>query len=284
MAGLSEIEWTNATWNPVTGCTMVSPGCTNCYAMRMAARLEAMNHSSYKGTTRKSGQRYVWTGEVRIVSSALEAPLAWRKPRKIFVNSMSDLFQEAVPEAFIQQIWQVMRKAPHHVFQILTKRPDRMAEVLNAIGAPVLKNVWLGTSVESRAYAHRLESLRNTRAAVRFVSFEPLLDEVGTVNLADIHWAIVGGESGPGARPVHANWIEEIRLQCENQGVAFFFKQWGGKNKKISGRVYKGRTWDSFPLTGTGRCDPGDSLNRLKALRRPLPEGFHFDRENANGR
>lgn len=284
MAGLSEIEWTNATWNPVTGCTMVSPGCTNCYAMRMAARLEAMKHPSYEGTTRKSGPRSVWTGEVRLIKSALDAPLSWKRPRKIFVNSMSDLFQEAVPEAFIQQIWQVMRKAPHHVFQILTKRPDRMAEVLKAIGAPALKNVWLGTSVESRAYAHRLEPLRNTRAAVRFVSFEPLLDEVGTVNLADIHWAIVGGESGPGARPVHANWIEEIRLQCKNQGVAFFFKQWGGKNKKASGRVYKGRTWDSFPLAGTGRRDPSDSLNRLKALRGPLPEGFHFDRENADGR
>src|SRR5215469_16983946 len=132
MAGLSEIEWTNATWNPITGCTMVSPGCTNCYAMRMAARLEAMSHLSYEGTTRKSGQRYVWTGEIKLVESALEAPLSWRKPRKIFVNSMSDLFQEGVPESFILRVWNIMQKSPQHVFQILTKRPDRMYSALNA--------------------------------------------------------------------------------------------------------------------------------------------------------
>jgi len=197
---------------------------------------------------------------------------------------MSDLFQEAVAESFIQQIWQIMRKSPHHVFQILTKRPDRMAEVLKAIRAPILKNVWLGTSVESGAYAHRLEALRNTRAAVRFASFEPLLDEVGTVNLADIHWAIVGGESGPGARPLCANWIEEIRLQCEEQGVAFFFKQWGGKNKKASGRIYKGRTWDAFPLAAAERSNGREALDQLKALRRPLPKSFGFDRERANDR
>jgi len=159
-----------------------------------------------------------------------------------------------------------------------------MAEVLKAIRAPILKNVWLGTSVESGAYAHRLEALRNTRAAVRFASFEPLLDEVGTVNLADIHWAIVGGESGPGARPLCANWIEEIRLQCEEQGVAFFFKQWGGKNKKASGRIYKGRTWDAFPLAAAERSNGREALDQLKALRRPLPKSFGFDRERANDR
>jgi protein gp37 len=249
MAGLSEIEWTNATWNPITGCTMISPGCTNCYAMRMAARLEAMSHSNYEGTTRKSGQKYVWTGEVKLIESALEAPLSWRKPKKVFVNSMSDLFQEAVPEAFILQIWSIMRKSPQHIFQILTKRPDRMVNVLKSIRAPTLKNVWLGTSVESAAYIHRLGHLRKTPAAVRFVSFEPLIGRIGAISLANIHWAIVGGESGPGARPLHPEWVDEIQQQCEEQSVAFFFKQWGGKNKKASGRIYKGKIWDAFPAS-----------------------------------
>jgi protein gp37 len=247
MAGPSEIEWTNATWNPITGCAMVSPGCTNCYAMRMAARLEAMSHFNYKGTTRKSGHRYVWTGEIKLIISALEAPLTWTKPKKIFVNSMSDLFQEGVPEDFIVKIWDVMRRSPQHIFQILTKRPERMARTLKNIHAPKLNNVWLGTSIESKAYTHRLEYLRKVSAEVRFVSFEPLIDRVGRMNLAKVHWAIVGGESGAGARPINPDWIEEIQLQCEEQSVAFFFKQWGGKNKKASGRTFKGKTWDEFP-------------------------------------
>lgn len=248
MAGLSDIEWTDATWNPIAGCAMVSPGCTNCYAMRMAARLQSMGHAAYTGVTRRSGKGPVWTGRVNINESALATPLTWRKPRKIFVNSMSDLFQDGVPMDLVSNVWDVMEEAHWHVFQILTKRPDNMFKVIKEATLRTLPNVWLGTSVESSKLKTRIGLLQQVPATVRFISFEPLIGRVGSVNLDDIHWAIVGGESGPRARPMEKVWVEELRMQCKDQGVAFFFKQWGGANKKSAGRVYRGRTWDDFPV------------------------------------
>jgi protein gp37 len=247
MAGLSEIEWTDATWNPVAGCSMISPGCTNCYAMRMAARLQAMHHSAYLNTTRKSGVRYVWTGQVNLIEEALAIPLQWKKPRRIFVNSMSDLFQDDVPESFVASVWEIMGSARWHTFQILTKRPGRMARMLRKKEFKVLPNVWLGTSVESGKFVGRIDALRATPAAIRFVSFEPLLGSVGQPALQAIDWAIVGGESGPRARPMNEAWVEEIKDACARYGTAFFFKQWGGKNKKATGRLLRGRTWDEYP-------------------------------------
>jgi protein gp37 len=247
MAGLSDIEWTDATWNPVSGCSMVSPGCTNCYAMRMAARLQAMPHPSYQGVTRNSGGRAVWTGRIRLNPQALLVPLRWRKPRYVFVNSMSDLFHEAIPVTFIQQVWETMQKADWHVFQVLTKRPERMLELCGGGQLPQLRNVWLGTSVEDAERVERIEILGQVPAAIRFVSFEPLLGPVGDVNLTNIAWAIVGGESGPAARPIAIEWVDAIKEACDEAGTAFFFKQWGGKNKKRTGREYRGRTWDEIP-------------------------------------
>jgi protein gp37 len=247
VAGPSDIEWTDATWNPIAGCTMISPGCTNCYAMRMAARLQSMGLQSYAGTTRKSGGRPVWTGSVNYVSEALDKPLMWRKPRKIFVNSMSDLFQDDIAEPFLVRVWQTMLTADHHVYQVLTKRPDNMLERIQKLGLRVPRHIWLGVSVENAAYLKRIEILRKIPRAVRFVSFEPLLGPVGKPNLAGIHWAIVGGESGPRSRPIEADWVDSIKTQCRKHKTAFFFKQWGGSNKKASGRIYRGRTWDEYP-------------------------------------
>jgi protein gp37 len=243
----TSIEWTDATWNPVAGCTVLSPGCTNCYAMRMAARLDAMGMDKYKGLTRKSGGRAVWTGKVRLDRPALEIPGKWKKPRRIFVNSMSDLFHDAVPAEFVADVWSVMQKTPQHTYQILTKRPDRMAEI--AAQLPVLKNVWLGTSVESADYLDRIDKLRKVRAAVRFISFEPLLASVARPNLKGIHWAIVGGESGPRSRPMREEWVDEIEAACRKARTAFFFKQWGGVRKKAAGRQYRDRTFDEMPPT-----------------------------------
>lgn len=247
MAGLSDIEWTDATWNPVSGCLMVSPGCTNCYAMRMAARLQAMEHPVYDGVTRKSGKRPVWTGRIHLNRNALDVPMRWRSPRRIFVNSMSDLFQDGVPAHFIREVWDVMARAHWHTFQVLTKRPENMLAIQKEQRLPILANVWLGTSVESADYASRIATLRKISASVRFVSFEPLLGPVGRVNLRGIHWAIVGGESGPSARPMDVEWVKEIQSACDRFGTAFFFKQWGGANKKKSGRLLNGRTWDAYP-------------------------------------
>jgi protein gp37 len=213
--------------------------------MRMAARLEAMGTPKYRGLTRKSGRRYVWTGRVALDEEALSAPRAWRRPRLIFVNSMSDLFQEAVPSEFIWRVWETMAATPQHTYQILTKRPERMAEM--SIDLPLLPNVWLGTSVEDGRVLDRLSHLRSTHAAVRFVSFEPLIGSVSGADLTGIDWAIVGGESGPRARPVLEEWIDEIYEQCEDAGAAFFFKQWGGANKKAAGRTYRDRLWDELP-------------------------------------
>lgn len=243
----TSIEWTDATWNPVAGCTIATAGCTNCYAMRMAARLEAMGIEKYKGLTRKTGGRAKWTGKIKLDDAALQIPIAWKKPRKVFVNSMSDLFHPDVPVAFIRKVWAVMEQTSRHTYQILTKRPERMAEVLSSSEFSVLRNVWLGTSVEDGRVLHRLDDLRRVPAAIRFVSYEPLIGSVAGGSLKDIHWAIVGGESGPNSRPMDAKWIDEIFDQCTDADAAFFFKQWGGKNKKITGRTYRQRTWDNLP-------------------------------------
>jgi protein gp37 len=213
--------------------------------MRMAARLDAMGMPKYRGLTRKSGRRHVWTGKVTLDEQALSAPEGWLKPRLIFVNSMSDLFQEVVPDEFVTRVWQVMEATPQHTYQILTKRPERMAKLCATL--PRLANVWLGTSVENGEVIGRLDHLRATPAVVRFVSFEPLIGSVAGAELTGIHWAIVGGESGPRARPILEEWIDEIYERCEDEGVAFFFKQWGGPNKKAAGRVYRGRLWDELP-------------------------------------
>ena len=249
MAGPSNIEWTDATWNPISGCLMISPGCTNCYAMRMAARLQAMNHPAYRRVTRKSAGRPVWTGKLHLNKAALDIPLQWKRPRRVFVNSMSDLFQDGVPGDFVRQIWSRMGLTPQHSYQILTKRPDRMADIFREQNLPVLPNVWLGTSVESRDYTQRIGFLRQVPASVRFISFEPLIARVGELDLRGMHWAIVGGESGPRSRAMREDWVEEIHRQCDEENVAFFFKQWGGINKKAAGRSYLGRTWDAFPQT-----------------------------------
>lgn len=252
----TQIEWTDATWNPVAGCSIQSAGCTHCYAMQMAKRLEAMGMEKYKGLTRRSGDRTVWTGVVRLDENSLDIPLKWKKPRKIFVNSMSDLFHEQVPEKFVREIWSVMRRTPQHHYQILTKRPDRMADIVGQMQGTPLANVWLGTSVEDRNVVERIDDLKRVPAAIRFISFEPLIGSVGRVDLENIHWAIVGGESGSLARPIRELWIDEIYKQCVEQSVAFFFKQWGtwGKDnkkrsKKANGREYRGRVWDEMPVT-----------------------------------
>lgn len=250
----TQIEWTDATWNPVAGCSIVTSGCKHCYAMEMAKRLEAMGVPKYAGLTRKSGKRTVWNGVVREDREALALPHTWKKPRKIFVNSMSDLFHERVRDAFIVDVWKVMRDTPRHNYQILTKRPERMTEFVAKTIKTILPNVWLGTSIENRDVIDRLQHLRRAPAAIRFISFEPLIGSVGRLNLNGIHWAIVGGESGRAARPIREDWIDEIYVQCVQHRTAFFFKQWGtwGKDnrrrsKKANGREYRGRTWDEMP-------------------------------------
>lgn len=255
----TQIEWTDATWNPVAGCSIVSAGCTNCYAMEMARRLEAMKIEKYSGLTRQSGKRVVWQGVVREDPASLDIPLRWKKPRKIFVNSMSDLFHEGVSDAFVSSVWDVMRRTPHHHYQVLTKRPERMASFLLSLNDDVLSNVWLGTSVENADVVDRIAALRIVPAAIRFISFEPLIGSVGTVDLSNIHWAIVGGESGRSARPIREDWIDEIYEQCQSYETAFFFKQWGtwGKDnkrrsKKANGRIYRDQLWDEMPVTSVG--------------------------------
>jgi len=247
VAQTSSIEWTDVTWNPVAGCTVATAGCTNCYAMRMAARLEAMGTEKYQGLTRKSGDRYVWTGRIVCDEKALQAPLAWKKPRQVFVNSMSDLFHPDVPEGFIAKVWSIMARTPQHTYQILTKRPERMRDILSQASFPRLPNVWLGTSVEDSNVLSRIDALRETPAYIRFISFEPLIGSVANADLSDIHWAIVGGESGPRARPMAEAWVMEINLLCRRSDTAFFFKQWGGRNKKAAGRQLMGRTYDEMP-------------------------------------
>jgi protein gp37 len=246
MASNSSIEWTEATWNPVVGCTVLSPGCTNCYAMRMARRLEVMGQPKYSGTTRISGGRPKWNGVVRIDEDSLQIPTTRKTGRMIFVNSMSDLFHENVPLAYIKRVFATMQKTPHHTYQILTKRADRLEQLSPDLAWP--QNVWMGVSVENENYVVRINHLRRTHATTEFLSLEPLLGPLNNLNLTDIDWVIAGGESGPHARAVEPDWIRGIRDQCFDAEVAFHFKQWGGVNKKKSGRILDGRTWDEFPV------------------------------------
>ncbi|RWK92116.1 MAG: DUF5131 family protein [Mesorhizobium sp.] len=243
--GDTSIEWTDATWNPVAGCTILTAGCSNCYAMRMARRLEAMGAGKYAGLTRKSGGRAKWTGKIYLDQKALSIPGTWSKPRRVFVNSMSDLFHSDVPADFIADVWRVMAETPRHTYQILTKRPDRMIEIVSNLAK--LSNVWLGTSVEDSRVLYRIDELRKVPAAIRFISFEPLIGSVVDASLKDIHWAIVGGESGPNSRFMDPAWVDEIESACRGAGTAFFFKQWGGSNKKAAGRILNGRLYDEMP-------------------------------------
>jgi protein gp37 len=234
MSTYSSIEWTEATWNPVTGCTKVSPGCKHCYAERMARRLQAMGQPKYKNGFK-----------LTIHPACLDQPLSWKKPRMIFVNSMSDLFHEEVPFSFIYDVFDVMHRASQHTFQVLTKRAQRLLELNPKIDWP--ENVWMGVSVENRNCVFRIEHLRKASANVKFLSLEPLLGPLPHLNLNGIDWVIVGGESGPGARPMNENWVIDIRDQCQASEVPFFFKQWGGFRRKEAGRELKGRTWDQMP-------------------------------------
>jgi protein gp37 len=245
MANNSAIEWTEATWNPVAGCTIVSPGCTNCYAMRLAKRLEAMGQSKYASTTRVTGGRAKWNGRIVLDHTALNLPKKWKVGKTIFVNSMSDLFHEGVPLDFVKEVFATMVATPLHTYQILTKRAERIEDISAELPWP--NNVWLGVSVENADYKWRIEHLRRTKAAVKFLSLEPLLGPLENLNLEGIDWAIAGGESGPNARPMRIEWVRSIRDQCKAAAVAFHFKQWGGVNKKRTGRVLDGRTWDEFP-------------------------------------
>jgi protein gp37 len=245
MSGSSSIEWTDSTWNPVAGCDILSPGCTNCYAMRMAARLEAMGQEKYAGLTKKTSRQYVWTGKVRLDWDSLELPATWRKPRRIFVNSMSDLFHEDVPKKFVKAVFKVMAETPQHNYQVLTKRADRLEELSASLKWP--QNVWMGVSVERKDFVWRIDHLRRTGAHIKFLSLEPLLGPLAKLDLSGIDWVIAGGESGPRARPMDPKWVRDIRDQCSDAGVAFHFKQWGGVVKSKTGRELDGRTWDEMP-------------------------------------
>lgn len=234
----SKIEWTESTWNPITGCNKVSPGCKNCYAERMAKRLQAMGHANY-----------VNGFELTLHEHMLERPLQWKKPQQIFVNSMSDLFHKNVPQEYILRVFDVMRRASWHSFQILTKRSERLLELNDEIDWP--DNVWMGVSVETSTYTYRIDHLRATGASIKFLSLEPMLGPLHNLNLSDIDWVIVGGESGPGARPIKEQWVIDIRDQCLAASVPFFFKQWGGVQKKKNGRLLQNRIWDQLPKMKT---------------------------------
>lgn len=254
MASGSRIEWTESTWNPVAGCTPVSPGCLNCYAARMALRLEHMPNATgekYAGTAKRAKDgRPVFAGKITLDETALELPKQWRLGRIIFVNSMSDLFHEGVPLKFVRRVFEVMESCPQHTFQVLTKRPERALELSSKLPWP--SNVWMGTSVETSKYYERIKVLQKIPAKVRFLSCEPLLGPLTRMPLRKIHWVIVGGESGPGSRPMQGSWVLEIKQQCEEKNVAFFFKQWGGVNKKAAGRELDGQTWDDMPELAIG--------------------------------
>lgn len=235
MALKSTIEWTESTWNPVTGCTKVSPGCANCYAERLALRLKAMGQPNYSNGF-----------DIAFHEKALELPLRWKTPQVIFVNSMSDLFHKDISTDFIKKVFKVMNKASHHRFQLLTKRSDRMLSIARSV--IWTKNIWAGVSVESADYLPRMDDLRQMPAAVKFVSMEPLLGLIEDINFENIDWIIAGGESGPGARPLEPDWIRCIRDQCQKNRVPFFFKQWGGTRKKKAGRELDGKTYSEMPI------------------------------------
>ena len=241
MSDNSKIEWTDATWNPIRGCTKISPGCTHCYAETFAERFRGV-----------PGHPYEQGFDVRLIPEKLSAPLLWRKPKMIFVNSMSDLFHEDVPEDYILKVAKTMTETSWHTYQVLTKRAERMAALLQTrlAFAAQCSHIWWGVSVENRQHGlPRVEFLRRAPARVRFLSVEPLLEDLGDFPLNEIDWVIAGGESGHGPRPMHPDWIRHLRDHCKSQGVAFFFKQWGGTNKKKAGRVLDGRTHDHFPAT-----------------------------------
>jgi len=244
MAAYTAIEWTEATWNPVTGCSKITVGCLNCYAERMALRLQAMGQPNYRRGF-----------QVALHPDTLRLPLSWRKPRIVFVNSMSDLFHEDVPLEFIQRVFDVMHRANRHTYQVLTKRSERLVTLDPALSwAP---NIWMGVSVENAECRFRIEHLRRTRAAVKFLSLEPLLGPLRTLDLSDIDWVVVGGESGPGSRPMEERWVTDIRDQCLEASVPFFFKQWGGTNKKKAGRRLQGKVHDAMPaLLGSSTAEP----------------------------
>lgn len=234
MSGKTKIEWTEVSWNPVTGCTKLSDGCKNCYAATLTRRLVAMHNPRYKNGF-----------EVTIHEDLLELPLKWKTPKTIFVNSMSDLFHEKVPDEIILKIFETMNKCPQHIFQVLTKRPERLAVLNDKI--TWTKNIWMGVTIENNKYLKRADLLRQTGAYIKFISAEPLLGEIDTINLADIDWIIVGGESGPHARPMNKEWVLSIRNLAKKSKTAFFFKQWGGTNKKKNGRLLDGKTYDEYP-------------------------------------
>ena len=231
----STIEWTNSTWNSVTGCDKISAGCKHCYASRMAVRLQAMGQPNYRNGF-----------NLTLQPEMLERPLSWKKPRLIFVNSMSDLFHRDVPLEYIQRVFDVMRRARWHEFQVLTKRAERLRELSSQLTWP--KNVWMGVSVENQVFTHRIADLQATNANVKFLSVEPLIGEITEIDLEGINWVIVGGESGPGARPMERQWVVRIRDICQAANVPFFFKQWGGVNKKKTGRLLDGRFWNEMPV------------------------------------
>ena len=246
MATNSSIEWTEQTWNPTVGCTKISPGCKYCYAERMAKRLQAIGVKGYENGFKLS-----------LVPDRLSEPLRRKKPTIYFVNSMSDLFHENIPNSYIDQIFDVIRQTPQHTYQILTKRANRLEKFCRTHEIP--PNAWVGVSVENKKYGlPRIEQLRRVNARIRFLSIEPLLEDLGEIDLSNIHWVIVGGESGPKARPMKQEWVENIKIQCKQQNVAFFFKQWGGwgadgkkRAKKKNGREFQGRTWDEMPDIST---------------------------------
>ena len=233
----SAIEWTESTWNPVTGCTKISPGCAHCYAERMAERLQAMGQKNYRNGF-----------ELTLQPQAVELPLRWKKPQRIFVNSMSDLFHKDVPVDFISQVFDTMGRADWHQYQVLTKRSERLLELSPIL--PWKPHIWMGVSVESAKYTFRIDQLRQSGAHIKFLSLEPLLGALPDLNLTGMDWVIVGGESGPGARPMNPAWVKDIRDQCRAAKVAFFFKQWGGVNKKRTGRELDGKTYDNMPTRG----------------------------------
>jgi protein gp37 len=234
MVSRSKIEWTHSTWNPVTGCSKVSPGCDHCYAERMARRLKGMGVAKYKNGF-----------EVTIHPEVLEAPLQWKKPQIVFVNSMSDLFHEKIPFEYVERIFDVMNRANWHIFQILTKRSKPLVKLAPKLHWP--ENVWMGVTCETEQYQFRINDLRKTRANIKFLSLEPLLGPLPSLDLTNIDWVIVGGESGPGARPMKKEWVVEIQKQCRLQAVPFFFKQWGGLNKRAAGRLLNGRLYEQMP-------------------------------------
>lgn len=237
----SSIEWTESTWNPVTGCTKISEGCAHCYAERMARRLKAMGQKNYTNGF-----------QVTLHPHALPLPLTWKKPQTIFVNSMSDLFHKDVPQAFIRQVFEVMEQAHWHRFQVLTKRAERLFELKDSLNWP--GNIWMGVTVENVNYLNRIDYLRKVPAAVRFLSLEPLLGPLSDMDLSNIDWVIVGGESGPAARPMAEEWVLDIQNQCRKADVSFFFKQWGGVNKKKAGRLLKGTAYNELPNLANAIC------------------------------